>query len=492
MLNIVLEIFLWLFGLCIGSFLNVVVYRLAIGLSLSDPRRSFCPRCRTGIAWYDNLPVLSWLLLRGRCRHCQAPISVQYPLVEAMTGLVFVLVYHLLFVSGARADLGPAALPADLPLLLAWLALAACLMACSAMDIVSYTVDVRVTNVVLGLGILLHAVWPRPDFFAGQVETPTAAAAMAAFLVGGIVLWWTARRSREAESEDDPLPETETAGQDAAESNTARLAGKLGVLVFVLLTAWLVFAAAAPSTGALATNVMPVAGTLLAMFAAVVLVGGQQRAADEEIHSAIEEERPHARRAAWHELKWLSPMIVVGVFTFAVVDCLPLIAHGWERVVGWTPGGDFRPLAGVVFAIRGAVIGAAAGWLLRIVFTLIYGREAFGIGDIYILAAAGAAGGWDIALLGLILSVGIALAGWLLGLLLKRTVMIPFGPWLALGFLLALWWNQPAENIVSSYADAVAFAWERQPHLLAVAGGLMLIGAAAAIALSRLVRRWVG
>ena len=86
--------------------------------------------------------------------------------------------------------------------------------------------------------------------------------------------------------------------------------------------------------------------------------------------------------------------------------------------------------------------------MLRIVFTLALGREAFGTGDIYILAAAGAAGGTDIALLGLLFSVGIALAGWSLGLLLKSTSMIPLGPWLALGFLIALWWNQPAHTVV--------------------------------------------
>jgi leader peptidase (prepilin peptidase)/N-methyltransferase len=74
-------------GAVFGSFLNVVAYRLPRGESLARPR-SRCPQCQTPIKPYDNVPVLSWLALRGRCRSCSAPISVRYPLVEAMTGLL--------------------------------------------------------------------------------------------------------------------------------------------------------------------------------------------------------------------------------------------------------------------------------------------------------------------------------------------------------------------------------------------------------------------
>jgi leader peptidase (prepilin peptidase) / N-methyltransferase len=78
-------------GLLIGSFLNVVVYRLPRGESLLRPR-SRCPECGTEIAPYDNIPVVSWLLLRGRCRHCRTPISARYPLVEATTAILYALV----------------------------------------------------------------------------------------------------------------------------------------------------------------------------------------------------------------------------------------------------------------------------------------------------------------------------------------------------------------------------------------------------------------
>src|SRR5262249_47275060 len=77
------------FGACIGSFLNVCIHRLPAEESIVRPR-SRCPGCRTPISWYDNIPVLSWLLLRARCRTCGAPIAVRYPLVEATTGALAV------------------------------------------------------------------------------------------------------------------------------------------------------------------------------------------------------------------------------------------------------------------------------------------------------------------------------------------------------------------------------------------------------------------
>jgi leader peptidase (prepilin peptidase) / N-methyltransferase len=78
-------------GLLIGSFLNMCVYRLPRDLSIAKPARSFCPACEKTIAWYDNIPVVSYLMLRGRCRACGAPISMRYPIVELSTALAFAL-----------------------------------------------------------------------------------------------------------------------------------------------------------------------------------------------------------------------------------------------------------------------------------------------------------------------------------------------------------------------------------------------------------------
>ncbi|RYD37380.1 MAG: prepilin peptidase [Verrucomicrobiaceae bacterium] len=77
------------FGCCVGSYLNVVIYRLPLGLSTNHPRRSFCPLCKADIPFYQNIPLISWLMLGARCGKCKAPISARYPLVELMTGLMF-------------------------------------------------------------------------------------------------------------------------------------------------------------------------------------------------------------------------------------------------------------------------------------------------------------------------------------------------------------------------------------------------------------------
>jgi leader peptidase (prepilin peptidase)/N-methyltransferase len=81
---------LWLFvlGGVVGSFLNVVVYRLPLGLSVIYPP-SHCPKCGKVIRWYDNVPILGWIALGGRCRQCRNPISVRYPAVEAVTATLF-------------------------------------------------------------------------------------------------------------------------------------------------------------------------------------------------------------------------------------------------------------------------------------------------------------------------------------------------------------------------------------------------------------------
>jgi len=78
----------FLFGLLFGSFGNVVIWRLPRGESLSVPA-SHCPICEAPIAWYDNVPVVSWCLLRGRCRSCKAPISARYPAVELLSGVLW-------------------------------------------------------------------------------------------------------------------------------------------------------------------------------------------------------------------------------------------------------------------------------------------------------------------------------------------------------------------------------------------------------------------
>jgi len=83
---------IFVLGLAFGSFLNVCIYRLPLGISVITPR-SACPRCKQGIAFYDNMPVLSWLILRGRCRNCKTRISPRYLAIELLTGALFLACY---------------------------------------------------------------------------------------------------------------------------------------------------------------------------------------------------------------------------------------------------------------------------------------------------------------------------------------------------------------------------------------------------------------
>lgn len=88
-------LFAFIIGACIGSFLNVVIYRVPLGLSINKPKRSFCPQCKHPIEGYNNLPLISWLALRGKCAHCKTKISVRYWLVELLTAILFAAIWWI-------------------------------------------------------------------------------------------------------------------------------------------------------------------------------------------------------------------------------------------------------------------------------------------------------------------------------------------------------------------------------------------------------------
>jgi len=162
-------------GLIVGSYLNVVIHRLPEGISTVTPA-SRCPACGARIRWYDNLPVVSWLALRGRCRDCGAPISPRYPVVELATGLAFAGAVALF---GVRADAFVA------------MVLAGLLIALAGIDLDHFLLPDRLTLPGIGLGLASQLA----------VEHGSLARGIAGALVGaGILLvvagaWELARGS---------------------------------------------------------------------------------------------------------------------------------------------------------------------------------------------------------------------------------------------------------------------------------------------------------
>lgn len=151
-----------LFGLVIGSFLNVVIYRLPARHSLSHPG-SRCPACGTPIRPVDNIPILSWLILRGRCRTCSAPISPRYPIVELLTGGLFVAGAWRL---GSHAELA------------AYCAFFAFMVVLSGIDIDHHLLPSRVIYPAAGSALALLAVASGVDHDWHRYEDAVAAGAI--------------------------------------------------------------------------------------------------------------------------------------------------------------------------------------------------------------------------------------------------------------------------------------------------------------------------
>jgi len=110
-MELVITLFVFIFGIMIGSFLNVVIYRIPKGENIAFPA-SKCQSCGTPLKWYHNIPIFSWLVLGGKCAFCKEKISAQYPVVEFVTGVIFLalyfklgLVWHLPFVAASFAAL---------------------------------------------------------------------------------------------------------------------------------------------------------------------------------------------------------------------------------------------------------------------------------------------------------------------------------------------------------------------------------------------------
>ncbi len=167
----ILVVFAAAIGGIVGSFLNACIYRMPRGIPLSNPRRSFCPACHRAIPWHENVPVLSWFLLRGKCSACGAKIAFRYPLVELLTASLFVLVWTRF----------------GIPLAPIYWALMALLIVATFIDIEHFLIPDEITLGGTAAGLFLSVLFPQMMQAASRIESFCFSLAAAGFGFG--LLW---------------------------------------------------------------------------------------------------------------------------------------------------------------------------------------------------------------------------------------------------------------------------------------------------------------
>jgi len=168
--DIWIQIIIFLLGLAIGSFLNVCIYRIPRSdMSIYSPRRSFCPECNQSIKFYDNIPLLSYLFLRGKCRHCKAKISILYPMVELATAVLFLVMYYQF---GRTLEFVHA------------LIFVSVLIPIFVIDAQHYIIPnvISLVGLILGVGIVCAIVYQNKDIDYLKMR-------LIGFVAGGLVLW---------------------------------------------------------------------------------------------------------------------------------------------------------------------------------------------------------------------------------------------------------------------------------------------------------------
>ena len=357
-------VFLFALGSSIGSFLNVVVYRLPREMSLVRPG-SRCSSCETPIAWYDNIPVVSWLVLQGRCRRCGATFSVRYAIVELATGLVFAGVWWAYFEAGVRAM--PGWLEGGWAIYLGHIVLICGLLASSLIDAEHWIIPLSVSYLVAGVGAAMSGIYPY------VVDWPVEELAR-------VVPWASPRSGAWALGA--------TAG--------------LGVTGLALWQGW-----------------------ITRSFAEVIAAEEQARRDGIPLEK-MPEVPVNARGEMVRELAFLAPVVLGGFAALWLLTGTGPGASWWADVLAGQ-----KWLAGLLGSVFGFMIGAGVVWATRILGTLVFGREAMGLGDVHLMGAVGAVLGWVVPTVAFFLAPFAGL-GWALArLILHRAREIPYGPFLS-------------------------------------------------------------
>ena len=436
--EISLTIFFFALGASIGSMINVLVYRIPLGLSVVSPP-SRCPGCDTRLTWRENIPILGWILLRGKCRFCGVKISPEYPIVEAFTALLFAGFYLLYYALSPHAELlgiplGSVApewarnsLLTTWPAFIALLVLLTGLVSMTLIDARTYTIPLILAWVpTIAAAVILpaHAAWFAID------HGPLREASPGFYLAADGQRWYAAAGSLWTLATPSPTNWPLTLGAIAAVLGipVSLALQKLGLLrhSFADYEAWEKQALAdAAAETAETKQVTPNEPEAQARDQSTTPPKVPDSATDDP-HLWIR--YPHARREMFIEAAFIAPIAILAFAGSWLAGVLPLppVAPLWVTVLG-----------GVCL---GYLVGGGVVWAVRIFGSLAFGKEAMGIGDVHLMAAVGACLGWPDAVLGFFGAAFVGLAYAIAGAIVggKLTRAMPFGPFLAVSTLLVL------------------------------------------------------
>jgi len=471
-------LFVIAFGAICGSFINVIVYRVPRGLNIVTPP-SACPACGTRLSWRENIPIVGWIRLRGRCRFCRSPISPEYPIVEFVVAALFGLIYAAWFmrpsvlwllgipVEQLTPEWAHAGLARMWPTLLLIYLLLGSLVAITLIDARTFTIPIVIPWIVTGAAFVIHplhaliisrtkwgglraspfdwAIWTPPSGptpWSGALGGSLGAALGIA--VGLLLLHWRIiPRSFADYPEWEAKAQAEMTAREAQRAQAGELPGDtrgadLTFRVIMLRTMLLTGPALALMFAGFAVGVrygFPLRATFGGMAVGLLIGVFLRRIAPNDVASGepIWVQYPHARREVLKEVLFL----------------LPCLGLGW---LGWWLTGPAGPLGNLVAplwlkALSGSLLGYLIGgglvWAIRIGGSLAFGKEAMGQGDVHLMAAVGAVTGWIDPVLAFFTApfFGItwALVGAILGRLLGRAgTALPYGPHLAFATVVVL------------------------------------------------------
>lgn len=405
--HLVYIVFLFALGACLGSFLNVVVWRLPRIEGPADESlarslwRTFhglayppshCPRCNTKLAWYDNIPVVGWIALRGKCRYCSEPISPRYPIVEATCGLLFVFYYVMFFIVGIgpcppqpmmiteegipRELIRPLSISLDWPIFLLYMFLIGCLLAASLIDAELFIIPIEIPWLAAAVGIIGHAM----------IDTPTTPGALSVGPVGGAL----------------------AAG------------GAIGLIVSLVLSRLGVIKPSFEKGEPLLEV------DRAAMLEEIEIARREGKTVEYERELPPEYTRGQIRREISREMLFLLPPLMLAAVAVLIVLNVTSARASWENIVAhhW--------VGGMLGAILGALVGGFVVWLTRILGTIGFGRVAMGLGDVHLMFGVGAIIGAGASTVAFFLApfFGILVAIYMLLTGTRRE--LPYGPYLSL------------------------------------------------------------